>query len=133
MFGPSVEKIAVELFLRLVNNPEVQKQAYDSGLKAFDFVQLKTGNVNRHSLEEAIQIATSSCLRKDRESKARVAAFVSGLYLQHQVERAAQVGGSLLERFGKSWFPHINNRELRFALRVDSELEEYLYNQISNH
>ncbi len=132
MFGPSIEKLAVELVWQLVNNPKAQQQAYNSGLKAFDFVQLKTGNVNRHSLEEAIQIATSSCLKKDRESQARVAAFVSGLYLEHQVERAAQVGGSLLERFGKSWFPHINNRELRFALKVDSELEKYLYNQIIN-
>ena len=52
--------------------------------------------------------------------------------MQHEIERAAQVGGSLLKRFGKSFFPHIKDRELRFALDVDSELENYLYNQILN-
>ncbi|GJD18292.1 hypothetical protein RIVM261_032480 [Rivularia sp. IAM M-261] len=61
-----------------------------------------------------------------------VVAYVTALYMQHEIHRAAQVGGSLLKRFGKSYFPHIKDRELRFALEVDSELENYLYTQIIN-
>ena len=95
-----------------------------------DHIQVSTGNVNLHSAEEAIEIATNTCIRKDTDSQAKVVSFVTGLYLQHDIERAAQVGGSLLKRFGKSWFPHIKDRELRFAAEVDSELEDYLYNQI---
>lgn len=54
------------------------------------------------------------------------------LSAQYEIERAAQIGGSLLNRFGKSWFPHIKDREIRFALKVDTELENYLYNKILN-
>ena len=90
------------------------------------------GNVNLHSQEEAVKIASSTCIRKERESQAKVVAYVTALYMQHDIHRAAQVGGSLLKRFGKSYFPHIKDRELRFALEVDSELENYLYTQIIN-
>ncbi len=132
MYKP-LEQIAVTVFLKLTNDPKFRQQAYDSGLKIFHFIQVKTGNVNLHSPEKAVKIAVSTCIRKDKDSQAKVAAFVTGLYLQHKVERAAQVGGSLLRHFGKSWFPHIQDRELRFALDVDPELEKYLYSQfISN-
>ena len=35
------------------------------------------------------------------------------------------MGGSFLKSFGKAWFAHIKDRELRFALTVDKELENY--------
>lgn len=126
----SIEQLAVEAFWRLVNDPQFQQQVFDAGVSIFDFIQVKTGNVNLHSPKTAVKLATSTCLRRDSDSQAKVSAFVAGLYLQHEIERAAQVGGSLLKRFGKSWFPHIKNRELRFALEVDPELENYLYSQI---
>ena len=133
MIYQPLEQVAVTVFLKLTNDPKFRQQAYESGLKLFDFIQVKTGNVNLHSPEKAIKIAISTCLRKDKDSQTKVAAFITGLYLQHKIERAAQVGGSLLKHFGKSWFPHIADRELRFALQVDSELEKYLYSQfISN-
>jgi len=36
----------------------------------------------------------------------------------------------LRQRFGPSWFPHIKERELRYALKVDRDLEDYLFDQI---
>lgn len=127
---PKAQKQVFALGVKIASNPEVQKQIQVSGMKIFDFIQVKTRQVNSHSLEEAIKIALQTCLRQDNNSRSRVAAFITGLYAEHQIERGAQVGGSLLKRFGKSWFPHIKDRELRFALDVNSELEEYLYRQI---
>lgn len=126
----SIEQLAIKAFWQLVNDPRFQQQAFNASVGIFDFIQVKTGNVNLHSLEAAVKLATNTCLRKDSDSQAKVSAFVTSLYLQHEIERAAQVGGSLLKRFGKSWFPHIKDRELRFALEVDPELESYLYSQI---
>jgi hypothetical protein len=130
MLPLAVKQIAINLFWKLINDEQARNQIQNLGLNLFDRIQVATYNVNLHSPEEAVEIAISTCIRKDRENQVRVAAFVTALYLQYEIERAAQVGGSLLKRFGKSWFPHIQDRELRFALKVDSELEEYLYNQI---
>ncbi len=125
-------KIVTFLFT-LANNPDFKKQVHKMGIKMFCFAQLKTGNVNLHSVEEAISIALKTCIRKDQKSQRKIIVFITGLYLQYKIERAAQVGGSLLKRFGKSWFPHIQDRELRFALKVDQELENYLYNELIKH
>ena len=86
--------------------------------------------VNLQSCQEAIERAIESCIRREEESLARVAAFVNALYLQHKIYRAAQVGGSLRKRFSPSWFPHIQEREERYALEVDKDLEEYWYQKI---
>ncbi|MEH2415125.1 hypothetical protein [Nostoc sp.] len=127
-----LEQIALGLFWSLANDEKTKKQVYSLGLKFFDSIQAATGNINLHSPEEAVKIAISTCIRKDRENQSRVAAFVTALYLQYEIERAAQIGGSLLKRFGKSWFPNIKDKETRFALKVDAELENFLYNQILN-
>jgi uncharacterized membrane protein YkvA (DUF1232 family) len=92
----------------------------------------KTREVNLQSCDEAIKSAIESCIRKEDESLIRVAAFVNALYVQHKIHRAAQVGGSLRKRFGLSWFPHIKEREDRYALEVDKDLEEYLYQKITS-
>ena len=116
--------------LKFVESPIVQKVSQEAFRTIIDFFQVSTGQVNRQSCEVAITTATKSCLRQDQESLARVAAFVSALYTQHEIYRGAQVGGSLLKRFGSSWFPRIKEREKRYALSVSKELEDYLYEQI---
>lgn len=127
------EQKIVNLLLVAANNPHFRKQVQEMGIKLFHFSQLKTGNVNLHSVEEAISIALKTCIRKDQESQREIIVFIKGLYLQYNIERAAQVGGSLLKRFGKSWFPHIQDRELRFALKVDKDLENYLYSELTKN
>lgn len=125
-------QIALRALLHdLAKNKDLHILATNNVRRLFDNLQVITGNVNLHPSEKATEIALNTCIRKDKESQTRVAAFVTGLYLQHKIERAAQVGGSLLQRFGKSWFPHILDREKRFALDVDNDLENYLYEEIN--
>lgn len=124
-------KAALKVATKLATDPEVQKQVLNLYHGAVDLFQMQAGKVNLHTEEEALEIALDRCIRKDDESQTYVAAFVSALYAQHDIRRAAQVGGSLLDRFGISWFPHIKAREKRYALIVDRELEAYFYQQIS--
>lgn len=104
-----------------------QANGLDSVQGVLDVIQRQMGNVNLDNMEEAVVKACMSCLKDDIESQARVAAFVTGVYMQHEIRRAAEVGGSLRERFSTAWFPHIKERELRFAKEIDSDLEEVLY------
>lgn len=128
---------ALEQINNKINDPkareEVMKAAQKISLDIFHQWQVWAKQVNLHTKEEAISIALETCIRKDPENQKKVAAFVIALYSQYDqdIKRAAQVGGSLLKRFGRSYFPRIKDRELKFALPVDSELEEYLYQQLS--
>ncbi|MCG9887134.1 MAG: hypothetical protein MH825_16505 [Cyanobacteria bacterium] len=130
LLGKAIANAASQVFMKLLTDEELHKQVALRVEDLYHTYQVKSGQVNLHSQEKAITISLKTCLRKDQESQEKVAAFVTGLYLQHRIERAAQVGGSLLKRFGKSWFPHIQDRELKFALEVDAELEMYLLKQI---
>jgi hypothetical protein len=125
-----IQHAAKAVFQEIITNKELQDKILAIGLSVFDFAQVKAGRVNLHSSDKATEIALSTCIRRDDDSQTKVAAFVSALYLQHEINRAAQVGGSLLKRFGKSWFPRVKDKELRFALDVDKELEQYIYEQI---
>jgi hypothetical protein len=44
--------------------------------------------------------------------------------------RGAKVGGSLLQHFGHSYFPHIAERERKYALNVDGELLSYIQGEL---
>ena len=121
--GGVIAKNLVLAGFKLLSQPEIQQQL-------FDFLQESSGNVNRDDLEKAIKKTCSTCTRKNIDEQLRVTAFVTALYMQNDIKRAAQVGGSLRKRFGVTWFPHIKERELRYALDVDKELEEYLYQQL---
>jgi len=127
-------RLAMNALIELANNRKVQKAALGFAEDLFknlsDFFQVATGQVNQQTCEQAIESAVTSCIRQDEESLTRVTAFVSALYAQHEIHRGAQVGGSLRQRFGPSWFPHIKERELRYALKVDRDLEDYLFDQI---
>jgi hypothetical protein len=53
--------------------------------------------------------------------------------MQNEINRAAQVGGTLRKRFGITWFPHIKERELRYALDVNEELVDFFYQELSKN
>lgn len=108
---------------KYLSNPETQRQL-------IDFIQETSGNVNRDNLHQAVEKACKSCTKKTLNEQMRVMAFVTALYMQNDIKRAAQVGGSLRKRFGVTWFPFIKERELHYALDVDIELEEFLYNEL---
>lgn len=116
-----------ELRFALEVDSLLEDKIHSRVLERYDREFVKAGKVNQYDCSKAIQLAQENCIRKDRESQARVSAYIKALYKQYNIHRAAQVGGSLLQRFGKSWFPRIHDRELRFALDVDSEIEAYMY------
>lgn len=124
-----VEKLGIVLVqesLNLLSNPEIRQQAQD-------IVQQVSGNVNRDTLEQAVEKACASCTKKDVDDQLSVIAFVTALYMQNDISRAAQVGGSLRKRFGVTWFPHIKERELRYALDVNEELVDFFYQELSKN
>lgn len=125
-------KAAKRVLIELATNRDAQEKAQGLIRGALDMYQVRAGKVNLQSSEDATESAIEFCIRDDEESQTRVAAFVSALYLQHDIHRGAQVGGSLRKRFGPSWFPHIKEREERYALDVDKELEDYLYDRIQS-
>jgi hypothetical protein len=111
--------------------------------------------VNLRSQQEAIELALKTCIRKDPESQLQVTAYVTALYLQYGQQdlvgggwsvsampvkfpgvfqskglRGAKVGGSLLQHFGHSYFPHIAERERKYALNVDGELLSYIQGEL---
>ncbi len=124
--------IAVKVMDYALKHPNMVQGAANriqSGWQAWsDRQQVLKGRVNLDSQQKAIEKACQLCIRKSEEEQRRVVAFVAALYLQHggQIERAAQVGGSLRKKFGVSWFPHVAEHELRFALDVDPELEGFV-------
>jgi hypothetical protein len=124
-----VEKLGIVLAqesLNLLSNPEIRQQAQD-------IIQEVSGNVNRDTLEKAVEKACTSCTKKGVDDQLSVIAFVTALYMQNDISRAAQIGGSLRKRFGVTWFPHIKERELRYALDVNEELVDFFYRELSKN
>jgi len=124
---------SIKVLTELATNPNIKNNATELFRSAYDVYQMKIGKVNLQTVEEATKSAIETCIRDDKESQVRVAAFVSAMYSQHDIQRGAQVGGSLLKRFGTAWFPRIKERELRYSLNVDKELEDYLYSKIEQN
>jgi len=99
---------------------------------ASDAIQEMVGDVSPDPLEEAIQKALYLGSVMGRDMRLRVTAFITALYLSHDIHRSAVVGGSVLERFGNEVFSGIKDRELWYAQSVDSELEDRLYKQLDD-
>lgn len=130
---PPVKQMIVELACEAVRDLAKKVEVGDAqnAIQRFlDFVQVQRGNVNLDGVDEAISKACATCLHDDMESQVKVAAYICALYFQHDIRRAAEVGGSLRKRFGVTWFPHIKERELRFAKDVSTDLEEALYGEL---
>lgn len=131
MFQKLLIQLALDFTQKALSDPETQYRIQDGVGQAADLLQVMTGNVNQRTERESLELALEKCIRKDLESQMRVTAFITSLYLQHQIQRGAQVGGSLLKHFGRSWFPHIAERELKYSLTVDSELLDYIYSELN--
>lgn len=140
-----------------MSDPDLQGELKNKTGTLLDLLQVTTGNVNLRSQQEAIKIALNTCIRKDPESQLQVTAYVTALYLQYDQRnpvvgswavsaipiklpgvfkskgfRGAKVGGSLLKHFGRTYFPHIADRELKYALEVDPELLSYIQSELKN-
>jgi hypothetical protein len=131
MFQNLLIQLALDFTKKALSDPETQHRIQDGAGQAADLLQVMTGNVNQRTERESLELALEKCIRKDPESQMKVTAFITSLYLQHPIQRGAQVGGSLLKHFGRSWFPHVAERELKYSLIVDSELLDYIYSELN--
>ncbi len=106
----------VELALKKLSRDEnMQKKAARGAQSVDDWIQQARGNVNTYSIEEAIQTALSTSIKRDQETICRIISVITLLYFTHEVPRGAICGGTLLKYLGTETFPHINDRQLRFA------------------
>ncbi|MGF1713277.1 hypothetical protein L4C37_22285 [Vibrio kagoshimensis] len=104
----------------LAENEQLQDQAVVSAVSLVDWVQNKSGKVNKRTLEEAVQFALESSAKRDNDTFIDILATITTLYATHEVTRGAITGGTLLLRFGPEVFPHISKEELRFAKQIHS-------------
>ncbi len=127
-------KAIFEELIDIIKNKEKREKLLELlkplKVNAESFIKSKVGKINKESLDEAIEIALEKCTKKDNENQIRITAFLTSLYKLHKIERGAQVGGSLLKRFGESWFPAIKKRELSYSFDVDRDIENLFYEKL---
>ena len=156
MYQQMLIQLALNLSEKVMSDPDLQEELKHQTGNLLDFLQVTTGNVNLRSQQEAIELALKTCIRKDPESQLQVTAYVTALYLQYDQQnlvgggwsvtaipvklpgmlqkqglRGAQVGGSLLKHFGRTYFPHIADRELKYALDVDPQLLKHIHSELT--
>jgi|GEM_PF-6025517 len=157
MYQQMLIQLALNLSEKVMSDPDLQEELKHQTGNLLDFLQVTTGNVNLRSQQEAIELALKTCIRKDPKSQLQVTAYVTALYLQYGQQnlvgggwsgpavtlvklpgmlqqkglRGAQVGGSLLKHFGRTYFPHIADRELKYALDVDPQLLKHIHSELT--
>jgi len=116
---------------KLASDKELQNKVLKGSQSVDDWMQEARGNVNSYSLEDAIQIALSTSQKRDKDTICRVIAIITTLYCSHEVSRSAICGGTLLKYLGEDVFPHIDEKELRFAKELNSKIIESIATQVS--
>ena len=96
-----------------------------------DWIQEKCGKVSKRNLQESIQLAINSSIVRDEDTMCRIIATITTLYATQKINRGAIVGGTLLKEFGTETFPHIKERELRFAKELNNQVFEHVLKSIS--
>lgn len=124
LFLDSLLAIAEQCLIKISNDESLKQSILDKCQSADDWLQVKLGQVNKRTLRDAIELAVNTSIVRDEETICAIIATVSTLYACGQVERGADVGGTLLQKFGQETFPHIDIRELRFAKPIN----ETIYN-----
>ena len=125
-----MNKLLVEALLQLagvaLDKLEKDKELQDKVISKFrgiaDLIQEKSGRVNVHDMDTAIQLSLDTAIKRDRETMCQVLSVITTLYATTDVKRGAICGGTLLKFFGEDVFPHIDQRELRFAKNINDKV-----------
>lgn len=137
-----MEPLVLEAILSLVDialkqlskNEKLQQKAMNGAQRTDDRLQQFLGNVNTYTLEEAIQTAISTAVIRDKETTSKIIAIVSILYFTNRVPRGAICAGTLLKYIGCDTFPHIDEKELRFAKELNiASIEAVTGNVMENY
>ncbi len=110
----------------LSRDQDLQEKLADKGQDLADWLQVRLGEVNRPDLQESLQLALDTSVVRDEETICQIMATIATLYATEDVNRGAIVGGTLLKKFGTDTFPHVNEREIRFAKEVNPVIFNYL-------
>jgi hypothetical protein len=114
----------------LSQNIELQDKVIVNVQALVDWLQEKSGRVNVHALEKAVQVAFDTAIKRDRDTMCQILALITSLYATHNVSRGAICGGTLLNFFGEDIFPHIDKRELRFAKEINQNVYDHVLSTI---
>lgn len=124
------KKIAIMALKNLADNEDAQEYIRLGTQSIDDFIQEKIGKVSKRSPEDAIQLAINTSRERDDRTIQRIISVITVLYATHEVSRGAIVGGTLLKEFGENVYPHINKKELRFAVPINQKLLQYVSNDV---
>lgn len=123
----------VEITLEEISkNEELQDKIIINAQNFSDWLQEKTGNINQHSIDDAIQISFNSSVKRDEETLCSILVIITALYATHDVNRGAITGGTLLKYLGKDVFPHIEEKELRFSKTIEPAILEHVTESIKS-
>lgn len=117
--------IAEAALSEIDESDQLKKSILDKCQFADDWLQLKSGRVSQRNLQDAIVLAINTSIVRDKNKICEIIATITTLYACNQIGRGADVGGTLLERFGSSVFPHIKKEEIRFAKAVDADVYDF--------
>jgi len=126
----TIAGIALE---KLENDEELQDKVIDKFRGLADFIQEKSGNVNIHDLDTAIQLSFDTAVKRDQETICEILAVITTLYATTDVKRGAICGGTLLKHFGDDIFPHIDSRELRFACDINIKIYQNVLKTVQDN
>lgn len=119
-------KIGIYALKELAKSEEAQQYILTGAQSIDDWIQVKTGNVSNRNLEETIQLALDSTVLRDDKTIQQIISIITTLYATTNVNRGAIVGGTLLKEFGSDVFPHIDEKELRFAVPINQNLLKHV-------
>ncbi|MFM2589705.1 hypothetical protein [Vibrio sp. TBV020] len=133
--NPVLAEILLQLagaaLAKLEKDEELQDQVISKFQGLADLIQEKTGNVNIHDIDTAIQLSFDTAVKRDKQTICEILSVITTLYATTDVKRGAICGGTLLKFFGEDVFPHIDKRELRFAKPINQKVYQNVLATVS--
>ena len=116
---------------KVSQSPELRDSILDRSQNIDDWLQEKIGVVNKPSTTESITLAIDTSVVRDKDTICSIIAVITTIYATGEVTRGAHVGGTLRKFFGEDVFPHIDERELRFAKPVNEKVYGHVLKNVS--
>ncbi|CAJ1900589.1 hypothetical protein [Aeromonas jandaei] len=116
----------------IAKNQELRSSILEGAQNIDDWLQEKRGKINRRTTVESITLAINTSVVRDKDTICSIIAVITTLYATRKVTRGAHVGGTLRKSFGENVFPHIDERELRFAKPVNEKVYEHILESVSD-
>lgn len=116
----------------IAKNQELRSSILEGAQNIDDWLQEKRGKINRRTTVESITLAINTSVVRDKDTICSIIAVITTLYATRKVTRGAHVGGTLRKFFGENVFPHIDERELRFAKPVNEKVYEHILESVSD-